>query len=91
MTVYFNINNSIDMDTEPAFDPEAEKQNSREFEFVSKPNFKVELENGDTVFCIVCSFNGPDQEEVEQGYSKLAIIAFVAYYRSFPPTLPPTS
>lgn len=59
------------MDTEPPEELNPDSQRQQLGEFVSKPNFKVELVHNKTTFTIVCSFNEPDQEEIEQGYSML--------------------
>lgn len=65
--IQFNVNHTVDTDTEAEVHPNMDKADMAELK--SKPSFKVDMIRGNTTVSLMCSFISPDQQE--DGYSKL--------------------
>ncbi|KAI4471203.1 complement component 1 [Holotrichia oblita] len=74
--VTFNVNHTVDTDTEPEVNPTMDKAQIGELK--SKPAFKVELVNGDTTVNLNCSFIDPSEQE--EGYNDVFGIDEVSIY-----------
>lgn len=62
--ISFNINHSVDTDTEPEINPQMDKPEIGELK--SKPAFQIELVRGSTTVSLLCSF----VDTTEQDYGK---------------------
>ncbi|KAK4872892.1 hypothetical protein RN001_014921 [Aquatica leii] len=74
--IHFNVNHTVDTDTEADMSPEMDKPQIGELK--SKPTFKVDLVHDDTTVSLVCSFVTADQQE--DGYNDVFGIDEVSIY-----------
>ncbi|KRT80300.1 hypothetical protein AMK59_6612 [Oryctes borbonicus] len=74
--ITFNVNHTVDTDSEPGLNPNMDKAEIGELK--SKPAFKVELINGDTTVNLLCSFVNPNEQE--EGYNDVFGIDEVSIY-----------
>ncbi|XP_046679757.1 complement component 1 Q subcomponent-binding protein, mitochondrial-like [Homalodisca vitripennis] len=67
--INFNVNHSVDSDTEPDINPNMDKPN---IELKSRPTFEVDIKRGDRTLGFTCSYISHNQEQQENdGFSKL--------------------
>ena len=65
--IHFNVNHTVDTDSEPEINPQSDKPEIGELK--SKPSFKIDLIRSNTTVSLVCSFlNAEDQED---GYNDI--------------------
>ncbi|KAJ8675596.1 hypothetical protein QAD02_011382 [Eretmocerus hayati] len=55
ITISFNVNHTVDTDTEPEIDPSADKPDVGDMK--SKPNFEIDVKRGNQTLSFSCSFN----------------------------------
>ena len=66
--IHFNINHTVDNESEANIDP---AQDKAEFgELKSKPTFDVDIKRGTTTLSFTCSFFDSEPPQTEDGYSK---------------------
>uniref|UniRef100_A0A1B6IDI3 Complement component 1 Q subcomponent-binding protein, mitochondrial n=1 Tax=Homalodisca liturata TaxID=320908 RepID=A0A1B6IDI3_9HEMI len=65
--INFNVNHSVDSDTEPDINPNMDKPN---IELKSRPTFEVDIKRGDRTLGFTCSYISHNQEQQENdGFS----------------------
>lgn len=72
--IHFNINHTVDNETEPSVDPTMDKADFGELK--SKPTFDVDIKRGTTTLSFTCSFFETQPEQTEEGYSKFKCWVF---------------
>lgn len=69
ITITFNVNHTVDTESEPDIDPQDDKPEFGEMK--SKPNFDIDVERGNQTLGFTCSFNSePQASGADDGYSK---------------------
>lgn len=74
--ISFNVNHSVDTDTEPELHENLDKPEIGELK--SKPSFKVDLVRGNTTLTLSCSFINPNDQE--EGYNDVFGIDELSIY-----------
>ncbi|KAF2880950.1 hypothetical protein ILUMI_25231 [Ignelater luminosus] len=74
--IQFNVNHTVDTDTEAEVHPNMDKPEMAELK--SKPSFKIDMVRDNTTVSLVCSFISPDQQE--DGYNDIFGIDEVSIY-----------
>lgn len=70
ITIAFNVNHTVDTDSEPEVDPRDDKPDIGEMK--SKPNFTIDIKRANQTLGFTCSFNNePGASGADEGYSKL--------------------
>ncbi|XP_049788520.1 complement component 1 Q subcomponent-binding protein, mitochondrial [Schistocerca nitens] len=75
--VNFNINHTVDADTEPEVNPNMDKPEFGEMK--SKPTFEVDIRRGSKTLGFTCSFTS-GQQDSEEGYNDIFAIDEVTLY-----------
>jgi len=79
ITIAFNVNHTVDTDSEPEIDPREDKPDIGEMK--SKPNFSIDIKRGNQTLGFTCSFNNePGASGADEGYNDIFGIDEITLY-----------
>ncbi|XP_015514288.1 complement component 1 Q subcomponent-binding protein, mitochondrial [Neodiprion lecontei] len=79
ITINFNVNHTVDSDSEPDIDTPEDKAEFGEMK--SKPSFEVDIERGNQTLGFTCSFNNePQASGADDGYNDIFGIDEITLY-----------
>lgn len=79
ITITFNVNHTVDTDSEPEIDPRDDKPEIGDMK--SKPNFSIDVKRGNQTLGFTCSFNNePGASGADEGYNDIFGIGEITLY-----------
>ncbi|XP_012255142.1 complement component 1 Q subcomponent-binding protein, mitochondrial [Athalia rosae] len=79
ISINFNVNHTVDSESEPDIDPQDDKQEFGEMK--SKPNFEIDVVRGNHTLGFTCSFNNePQASGADDGYNDIFGIDEITLY-----------